>query len=82
MSRCCSRRCSAGRYPHSGGELHWLGDALFVHALDWQDLRDDERRRIAEPDGEGRIANDSGRLRTKLADWPSAFVVALARART
>src|SRR4051812_4893809 len=49
--------------------------ALFVHALDWQDLRDDERRRIAEPVGEGRIANDDGRLKTKLAEWRSAFVV-------
>ena len=63
--------------PGQGGELHWLGDALFVHALDWQDLRDDERRRIAEPVGEGRIANDSGRLKTKLAGWRSAFEVGL-----
>ena len=79
MNPCSSDQDNEETYTGSEPLDPALADrfALFVHALDWRDLSDDERRRIAEPVGEGRIANDSGRLRTKLADWRSAFVVAL-----
>ena len=40
--------------------------ALFVNALDWDALSDEERRRIAEPVGESRIADDGGRLKVKI----------------
>ena len=79
MNPCSSDQDSEENYTGSEPLDPALADrfALFVHALDWRDLSDDERRRIAEPVGEGRIANDGGRLKTKLAEWRSAFVVAL-----
>ena len=79
MNPCSSDQDSEENYTGSEPLDPALADrfALFVHALDWRDLSDEERRRIAEPVGEGRIANDGGRLRTKLAEWRSAFVVGL-----
>src|SRR5262249_8496053 len=47
--------------------------ALFVSALDWNDLGDDEKRRIAQPVGEGRIADHGGRLKAQLEAWRAAF---------
>ena len=49
--------------------------ALFVNALDWNELSDEERRRIAEPVGESRFADDGGRLKVKIEEWRSEFGV-------
>ena len=39
--------------------------ALFVWAVDWAGLTDDERLKVANPAGEGKIAEDGGRLKAK-----------------
>lgn len=48
--------------------------ALFVEALDWDGLSDAERRRIADPAGEGRVAQDGGRLRREIEAWRARFL--------
>ena len=40
--------------------------ALFVPAVDWSELSESERMAVASPSGEGRIANDGGRLRERM----------------
>ena len=71
-----------------GGEDDYLGSepldpaladrfGLFVTAADWEEMRDDERRAIATPAGEGRIADDGGLLVRQLANWRSEFVARL-----
>ena len=52
---------------------------LFVNALDWKDLSDEERRRVAEPVGEGRVADDGGAHRSRSGALSSRL--ALDRAR-
>ena len=47
--------------------------ALLVSALDWNELSDEERRRVAEPVGEDRLADDGGRLKVKIEEWRSEF---------
>jgi MoxR-like ATPase len=48
--------------------------ALFVRALDWEGLSAEERRRVADPGGEGRIAEDGGALRRQIATWRERFL--------
>ncbi|CAN1546951.1 COG0714 MoxR-like ATPases [Caulobacteraceae bacterium] len=50
---------------------------LFVRAADWDALSDEERVAIANPAGEGRIADDGGRLARLTAAWREAFLVAI-----
>jgi MoxR-like ATPase len=47
--------------------------ALFVTAADWTDLTEDERRGVADPSGEGRIAGDGGALRAEVEGWRATF---------
>ncbi len=54
--------------------------ALFVEAVDWDQLDDQERRRIADPAGEGRVLDPAGPLRAQVAAWREAFLAAVARA--
>ena len=58
-----------------------LGDrfALFVTAADWTELDDDERRLVADPSGEGQLADDGGRLRAEVESWREAFLTQVAR---
>jgi MoxR-like ATPase len=51
--------------------------SLFIEADDWGALSDDDRRRIADPGGEGRVSQDAGRLAGDLAVWRRAFLHAL-----
>lgn len=53
-----------------------LGDrfALFVEAVDWPSLDDGERRRVADPGGEGRVASDGGALRERVRAWRAEFL--------
>lgn len=51
--------------------------ALFVHAADWDGLARPEQRSIADPSGEGRIADDGGRLTGRLKRWRARFVALL-----
>lgn len=48
--------------------------SLFIWAVDWDDLSDEGRRKVAEPGGEGKIASDGGKLRKKIAHWRNAFL--------
>lgn len=48
--------------------------SLFVWAVDWDDLSDSERLKVANPAGEGKIASDGGRLKKQLADWRKTFL--------
>ena len=50
--------------------------ALFVRAADWGELTPEERTKIAAPAGEGRIADDGGRLRAQIDAWRARFVAA------
>jgi MoxR-like ATPase len=73
--------CSAdqdGEETYTGSEAldPALADrfALFVRALDWEGLSAEERRRVADPGGEGRIAEDGGALRRQIAAWRERFL--------
>ena len=48
--------------------------SLFVRAADWGALPDADRRAIADPGGEGRIADDGGRLRKAVAQWRADYL--------
>lgn len=51
--------------------------AVILDVGDWDALSDADRRRVANPAGEGKTANDGGRLQTELAQWQAAFVAQL-----
>jgi len=48
--------------------------ALIVEVTDWEDLEDKDRRRIADPAGEGLRADDDGRLAAQVEEWRKQFV--------
>jgi len=48
--------------------------ALIVEVTDWEDLEDVDRRRIADPAGEGRRADDAGRLAARVEEWRKQFL--------
>jgi MoxR-like ATPase len=48
--------------------------SLFVWAVDWCDLSDDERLLVADPGGEGRISDDGGKLKEILPAWREKFL--------
>lgn len=67
-----------------GGDDDYLGSepldpaladrfSLFVEAADWEQLSEQERRAIATPAGEGRIADDGGALAVALTRWRHTF---------
>ncbi len=53
--------------------------ALFVEALDWDAFSEAERRRIADPAGEGKVASDAGRLRGEIEGWRRLFLAEVER---
>jgi MoxR-like ATPase len=53
--------------------------ALFVPAVDWVDLGEEERLAVASPAGEGRIAGDGGRLRARIAEGRRQFLAQVAQ---
>ena len=48
--------------------------AMFIWAVDWENLSDDERLKVASPDGEGKIASDGGELRNRIEAWRAEFL--------
>ncbi len=50
---------------------------LFIHAADWNGLKSTEQRSIADPSGEGRIAEDGGDLAGRLQVWRETFLECL-----
>lgn len=48
--------------------------ALFVTAVDWADLNEEERMAVTSPAGEGKLARDNGRLRERIEECRRQFV--------
>ena len=48
--------------------------ALFVRAVDWDDLNEEERTAVTSPAGEGKVARDNGRLRARVEECRRQFV--------
>lgn len=48
--------------------------ALFVEAVDWAELDEEARRRVADPGGEGRVASDGGDLQRSVQSWREEFL--------
>jgi len=48
--------------------------SLFVRAVDWEDLSDEVRRKIADPGGEGIRSKDGGKLQCQLTIWRAEFL--------
>ena len=48
--------------------------ALFVTAVDWADLNEEERLAVTSPAGEGKVARDDGRLRARIEECRRQFV--------
>ena len=51
--------------------------AVILDVGDWDALCDADRRRVANPAGEGFTANDNGRLKAAVAGWQAAFAAQL-----
>ena len=75
MNPCSADQSSVQDYAGSEPLDPALADrfALFVTAADWADLTEDERRGVADPSGEGRIASDGGALRKEVEGWRAIF---------
>ncbi len=75
MNPCSADQDGADSYIGSEPLDPALADrfGLIVHALDWPDLSEDERTAIANPAGEGALANDGGRLVERLCAWRALF---------
>lgn len=48
--------------------------ALFVNAVDWTDLNEEERLAVTSPAGEGKVTGNDGRLRARIAEYRQQFV--------
>ena len=75
MNPCTSDQDPQGGYTGSEPLDPALGDrfGLIVRVGDWLELNRADQERIADPAGEGRRADDGGRLRERLAVWRDAF---------
>jgi len=51
--------------------------AVILDVGDWDALSDENRRRVANPGGEGVVSDDGGRLKRALAGWQAAFAARL-----
>lgn len=48
--------------------------ALFVNAVDWADLNENERMAVTSPAGEGKVTGNDGRLRARIEGCRQQFV--------
>ena len=51
--------------------------AVVLEVGDWGALSDADRRLVANPAGDGRAADDGGRLKAALAEWQAAFAASI-----
>ncbi len=51
---------------------------LFIQAADWGQLSETERLKVADPSGEGLIADDGGKLKTRIDVWRKMFCTQVA----
>lgn len=79
MNPCSADQSAGEEYLGSEPLDQALADrfAVIVDVGDWDALGDDDRRRIANPAGEGARAHDDGRLAASLAAWQADFQQAL-----
>ena len=79
MNPCTTDQSSGEDYLGSEPLDPALADrfALFVDVGDWDALTEAERQGVADPTGEGKTANDGGRLRTEVAQWQATFAAQL-----
>ncbi|NLH77856.1 MAG: MoxR family ATPase [Acidobacteria bacterium] len=75
MNPCSSDQGGSGDYSGSEALDPALADrfALFIEASDWAGLTEAEHLFVADPAGEGRIADDGGALRRDVEGWTRAF---------
>ena len=75
MNPCAADQSAFGDYAGSEPLDQALADrfALFVPAAGWPELSEEDRIRIADPSGEGKAADDKGRLREVLSKWQAEF---------
>jgi MoxR-like ATPase len=48
--------------------------SLIVIAADWSELSDTEKLKVADPSGEGKVADDGGNLRSSVEGWRTKFL--------
>jgi MoxR-like ATPase len=79
MNPCSSDQSAGEAYLGSEPLDPALADrfALIVPVGDWDTLNEDDRRRVANPAGEGARADDGGRLAAALTEWQAGFQRAL-----
>ncbi len=75
MNPCSGDQESIDNYAGSEPLDPALADrfALFVEAADWAALSEEARRCIAQPGGEGRIADDGRALKSRVEGWRALF---------
>ena len=75
MNPCSTDQPSAEDYTGSEPLDPALADrfAVILEVGDWDDLSPDDRRRVADPAGEGAETNDRGCLKAELATWQRRF---------
>jgi len=76
MNPCSAEQSGAEDYAGSEALDPALADrfALFIQASDWAELTEDERLLVADPAGEGRIADDGGALQRDVKRWRGEFL--------
>jgi MoxR-like ATPase len=75
MNPCSSDQTGVEDYSGSEPLDPALADrfALFIRAADWSELTDVERLKVADPSGEGKIADDGGVLKKHIEGWRKTF---------
>lgn len=75
----CTADQAGGEYLGSEPLDPALADrfAVLVEVSDWEQLSEAEQRKVSDPGGEGRIAVDTGDLKSSIADWRHRFEAAL-----
>ncbi len=51
--------------------------SLFVRAVDWDELSEEEQLLVAQPSGEGQISDDGGGLKKEVQAWREEFLTSL-----
>lgn len=75
MNPCSSDQTGMEEYAGSEPLDPALADrfGLFIRAADWSELTDVERLKVADPSGEGKIADDGGQLKRCIDGWRQLF---------
>lgn len=75
MNPCTADQSEGEEYLGSEALDPALADrfAVIVEVGDWDDLAEEDRRRVADPAGEGALADDGGELKRLLEKWRRAF---------